>query len=226
MIKIKTLSKFYSKNQVLNTIDLEFEKGRVYGIVGENGAGKTTLFRCISGLETYDGQITSDFNKLKDHLGLLLTEPFFFSKITGKEYIQFLANSRHLKLSNIEDKNIFNLPLNQYASTYSTGMKKKLALTAILLQENDAFILDEPFNGVDIQSNIVIAEIIKKLKKLNKTVIISSHIFSTLAETCDEIYLMKNGNIIKKVAKADFNNLEKEMNEFTVGNRIDRLELK
>ena len=172
------------------------------------------------------GQITSDFNKLKDHLGLLLTEPFFFSKITGKEYIQFLANSRHLKLSNIEDKNIFNLPLNQYASTYSTGMKKKLALTAILLQENDAFILDEPFNGVDIQSNIVIAEIIKKLKKLNKTVIISSHIFSTLAETCDEIYLMKNGKIIKKVAKADFNNLEKEMKEFTVGNRIDRLELK
>jgi len=226
MIKIKTLSKFYGKNQVLNTIDLEFEKGRVYGIVGENGAGKTTLFRCISGLETYDGQITSDFNKLKDHLGLLLTEPFFFSKITGKEYIQFLANSRHLKLSNIEDKNIFNLPLNQYASTYSTGMKKKLALTAILLQENDAFILDEPFNGVDIQSNIVIAEIIKKLKKLNKTVIISSHIFSTLAETCDEIYLMKNGKIIKKVAKADFNNLEKEMKEFTVGNRIDRLELK
>ena len=105
-------------------------------------------------------------------------------------------------------------------------MKKKLALTAILLQENDAFILDEPFNGVDIQSNIVIAEIIKKLKKLNKTVIISSHIFSTLAETCDEIYLMKNGKIIKKVAKADFNNLEKEMKEFTVGNRIDRLELK
>ena len=226
MIKIENLSKFYGKKQVLNAIDLEFKKGKVYGIVGENGAGKTTLFRCISGLETYNGNIASDFTKLKDHLGLLLTEPFFFSKITGKEYIQLLANSRQVKLLNIEDKNIFDLPLNQYASTYSTGMKKKLALTAILLQENDVFILDEPFNGVDIQSNLMITEIIKKFKTLEKTVIISSHIFSTLADTCDEIFLMKNGEIIKKVKQKDFDNLETEMKAFTVGNRIDKLDLK
>lgn len=155
----------------------------------------------------------------------MLTEPFFFSKITGREYIQLLANTRQIKLSNIENKNIFDLPLNQYASTYSTGMKKKLALTAILLQGNDVFILDEPFNGVDIQSNLIITEIIKRFKELEKTVIISSHIFSTLADTCDEIYLMKNGEVIKKVEQVDFNNLEKEMKEFTVGNRIDKLEL-
>ena len=226
MIKIEKLSKFYGKKQVLNAINLEFKKGRIYGIVGENGAGKTTLFRCISGLESYKGLISSDFNKLKEHLGLLLTEPFFFSKITGKEYIQLLANARQIKLSNIEDKNIFNLPLNQYASTYSTGMKKKLALTAILLQKNDVFILDEPFNGIDIHSNLIITEIINKFKELEKTVIISSHIFSTLAETCDEIYLMKNGEIVKKVAQVDFNNLEKEMKKLTIGNRIDKLELK
>tara|TARA_B100000497_G_scaffold112319_1_gene133193 strand:- start:138 stop:818 length:681 start_codon:yes stop_codon:yes gene_type:complete len=226
MIKIEELSKFYGKKQVLNTINLEFKKGKVYGIVGENGAGKTTLFRCISGLESYKGNISSDFSKLKNHLGLLLTEPYFFSKITGKEYIQLLANARQTKLTNIEDKNIFDLPLNQYASTYSTGMKKKLALTAILLQANNVFVLDEPFNGVDIQSNLIITEIIKRFKKLEKTVIISSHIFSTLADTCDEIYLIKNGEIIKKVDQADFNTLEKEMKEFTIGNRIDKLELK
>jgi ABC-2 type transport system ATP-binding protein len=226
MIKIEKLSKSYGKKQVLNAINLEFKKGKVYGIVGENGAGKTTLFRCISGLENYNGSISSDFDRLKNHLGLLLTEPFFFSKITGKEYIQLLTNARQIKLSDIEGKNIFDLPLNQYASTYSTGMKKKLALTAILLQKNDVFILDEPFNGVDIQSNLIIVEIIKRFKKLQKTVIISSHIFSTLADTCDEIYLMKNGEIIKRVKQIDFINLETEMKEFTVGNQIDRLELK
>lgn len=226
MIKIEKLSKFYGKKQVLNSIDLEFKKGKTYGIVGENGAGKTTLFRCISGLETYNGKITSDSAKLKDHLGLLLTEPYFFSKITGKEYIQLLANARQKKITNIEDKNIFDLPLNQYASTYSTGMKKKLALTAILLQKNNVYILDEPFNGVDIQSNLIITEIIKRFKELGKTVIISSHIFSTLAEVCDEIYLMKHGEIIKTVEKKNFNNLEKEMKEFTIGNKIDKLELK
>lgn len=226
MISIENLSKHYGKKQVLKNINISFEKGRVYGIVGENGSGKTTLFRCISGLEEYDGQISSDFKSLKNHLGLLMTEPFFFTKITGFEYIRLLGNARSKKLFNIEESNIFNLPLSQYASTYSTGMKKKLAFTAILLQGNDCFILDEPFNGVDIESNMVITEIIHKLKALGKTVIISSHIFSTLAQTCDEIHLLKNGELIKSVLKQDFAKLETEMKDFAIGNRIEKLKLK
>ncbi len=226
MIKIEDLSKSYGQNRVLNSVNLEFEQGMVYGVVGENGAGKTTLFRCIAGLETYSGKISSNFDKLKDKLGLLFTEPFFFSKMTGREYVTLLTNARQIKLENIEDKNIFDLPLDQYASTYSTGMKKKLALTAILLQDNEVFVLDEPFNGVDIQSNLIITEIIRELKRLGKTLIISSHIFSTLSEICDEIYLMKNGEIIKKVAKNNFDSLEKEMKKFTIGNLIQKMALK
>ena len=195
-------------------------------IVGSNGAGKTTLFRCIAGLENYSGEIISQITPLKNHLGLLLTDPFFFSKITGKEYIRLLCNAREKKNIRIDQKNIFDLPLNQYASTYSTGMKKKLAITAILLQENEYFILDEPFNGVDIQSNIILTEIILKLKDLGKTVLVSSHIFSTLSDTCDEIYLLRKGEQIKSVQKEDFKNLEQEMKEITIGNRIDMLELK
>jgi ABC-2 type transport system ATP-binding protein len=137
-----------------------------------------------------------------------------------------LCNARKKEVSKIDDKNIFGLPLNQYASTYSTGMKKKLALLAILLQENQCFILDEPFNGVDIHSNIIIVDLIHRLKMLGKTVIISSHIFSTLRDTCDEICLLKNGEIIKKVFRENFNALELEMKEFTIGNKIEKLELK
>ena len=226
MISIYNLSKNFGAKHALKNINIQFDKGKVYGIVGENGAGKTTLFRCIAGLESYDGQINSELNPLKNHLGLLLTEPFFFTKITGKEYIQLLCNARKKKVSNIDDKNIFDLPLNQYASTYSTGMKKKLALMAILLQENQCFILDEPFNGVDIHSNIIIIDLIHKLKTLGKTVIISSHIFSTLSDTCDEIYLLNDGEIIKKVTQESFGALENEMKKFTIGNKIEKLELK
>lgn len=226
MIRIKELSKHYGNNEVLKEINMEFSKGKVYGIVGENGAGKTTLFRCIAGLESYSGNIISELQPLKNHLGFLLTNPFFFSKITGKEYIRLLCNAREKKNIRIDQKNIFDLPLNQYASTYSTGMKKKLAITAILLQENEYFILDEPFNGVDIQSNIILTEIILKLKDLGKTVLVSSHIFSTLSDTCDEIYLLRKGEQIKSVQKEDFKNLEQEMKEITIGNRIDMLELK
>ena len=226
MIRIENLSKHYGTNQVLKNLNLDFEKGKVFGIVGENGSGKTTLFRCIAGLEEYSGQISSDVHKLKNHLGLLLTVPFFFSKITGREYIRLLCNARNIDTGDIDQRNIFDLPLNQYASTYSTGMKKKLALTAILMQENKYYIFDEPFNGVDIQSNLIITDIIHKLKDLGKTVLISSHIFSTLSDTCDEIHLLKNGEFIKKVLRDDFNKLETEMKEFTVGNKIDKLKLK
>lgn len=225
MIEIDQLSKSFGDKEVLKNIELRFEKGKVYGIVGENGAGKTTLFRCIAGLEDYEGKIQSDLVPLKDHLGLLLTEPFFFSKITGKEYLQLLCNARKVKTGDIDKRNIFDLPLNQYASTYSTGMKKKLALTGILLQENEYFILDEPFNGVDIQSNIILTEIILKLRDLNKTVLISSHIFSTLSDTCDELILIRNGLKMKIVQKNEFKELEEEMKVQAIGNRIDQLGL-
>ena len=137
MIKIKELSKLFGNKEVLKNLSMEFSTGNVYGIVGENGAGKTTLFRCIAGLESYSGEIISGVMPLKNHLGLLLTEPFFFTMMTGREYIRLLCNARGKTNVDIDSKNIFDLPLEQYASTYSTGMKKKLAITAILLQENE-----------------------------------------------------------------------------------------
>ena len=119
------------------------------------------------------------------------------------------------------EKNIFDLPLSQYAETYSTGMKKKLALTGILLQKNDFFILDEPFNGVDIQSNMLITAIIERLKAAQKTILISSHIFSTLNDTCDQIYVLRGGEIAQKVEKQDFQQLDEEMRQFVLGDKIE-----
>jgi ABC-2 type transport system ATP-binding protein len=224
MIEVVNLSKQYGALKVLENINIRFESGKIYGIVGENGAGKTTLFRCIAGLETFNGQIISEMTPLKNYLGFLPSEPYFFSKMTAKEYIRLLANARKRKIDDIENKNIFDLPLNRYVSEFSTGMKKKLAIMAILLQNNTYFILDEPFNGIDLQGNLIISEIIHKLKRLNKTVILSSHIFSTLTETCDEIYLLHEGKLSKHVQRNDFYKLESEMKALLVGSKIEEME--
>ena len=226
MLRLENLSKSYGANVVLSNINLSLQAGKVYGIVGENGSGKTTLFKCITGIEKHEGVIISDLKPLKDHIGYLETEPFYFSKITGREYIQLLCNARGIVSTNFDDKNIFDLPLDRYALTYSTGMKKKLALNAIFIQRNQLYILDEPFNGVDIQSNIIILEILKQLKRLGKTILLSSHIFSTLSDICDEIYLLKNGEIVKKVFKEEFAELEEEMKSMFIGDKIERLGLK
>jgi ABC-2 type transport system ATP-binding protein len=225
MIRIRDLSKQYGAKRVLQGINLSFEPGKVYGVVGENGAGKTTLFRCLAGLEEYHGEVEADLMPIKNHLGFLMTEPFFFTKMTGAEYIRLMCRARHIDEADLLSRNVFDLPLHEYASVYSTGMKKKLALTAILLQGNSYFILDEPFNGVDIQSNMIITGIIQKLKSINKTVIISSHIFQTLNDTCDEIHVLHHGELIKSVGIGDFGKLEAEMKSVLLGDRIDRLEL-
>lgn len=129
-------------------------------------------------------------------------------------------------IDNIADKNIFDLPLSQYVTTYSTGMKKKLALLAVLLQGNELFVLDEPYNGIDINGSIALTEILLKLKELNKTVIISSHIFSTLSDTCDEILVLRNGIITETVQRADFQKLEDEIKGSRIKDLVNKLGLK
>lgn len=226
MISIQNISKSYGSKQVLQEVSITLEPGRVYGVVGENGAGKTTFFKCLAGLESYSGKIESPYQPMKNYMGFLPTTPVFMSKITGWEYLKLLSIARDNSEEGFEERNIFELDLQQYVETYSTGMQKKLAFLGVLLQNNEIFILDEPFNGVDIHSNIIIAEIIKKLKALNKIVVISSHIFSILSETCDEIHVLEKGRFTKSVSKEDFEMLNEEMKNFAVGNHVEKLNLR
>lgn len=225
MIDIKNLSKSYASKKILDNINLHFESGKIYGIAGKNGAGKTTLFNCLAGLKKHQGKVLFKEHAIKKHIGFLETSPYLLDKITGSEYLQLVTNARNIKIANLEKDNIFELPLHQYAKTYSTGMQKKLAITGILLQKNDFFILDEPFNGIDIHSNILLTEIILKLKSLRKTIVLSSHMFDNLKLLCDEIHLLENGQILKSVAKKEFHILEKELKSSIVGDKIKNLDL-
>ena len=225
MIKINNLSKFYGQHLILENINLSFKPGMVYGIVGANGAGKTTLFKCICQLTDYLGSIESDYDVLKNHIGYLPTDPYTLSRITGYEYLQLFSIARQGSITEINEMNIFHLPLDQYVSTYSTGMLKKIALQAVLLQKNDIIILDEPFNGVDIQSNIIITELIHLLKEKGKLVLISSHIFETLDKVCDRIFLLNNKQIESTYSPDQFSNLESKLKSFVIDTDFNDLDL-
>lgn len=212
MIKVKELRKTFGKKKVFTNITATFLPGNVYGIVGANAAGKTTFFRCIAGLESYEGLVeTASSVPLKDQLGYLVSEQYFLPKITGEEHVTLLTEARNKKVADIQRYNIFDLPLQEYVSTYSTGMKKKLAIMSVLLQGNNYFIFDEPYNGLDLQSSMLLTAVILKLKELDKIVLISSHIFSTLTDTCDEILLLEGGVIAQHVLRDDFPKLEEEL---------------
>ena len=225
MVSIKNVSKYYGKNKVLDGVNLNFDKGQVYGIVGKNGAGKTTLFRCLAGIETYEGSIESGYDNFKNHIGLLETNPMLLSRITGWEYLKLLTKARKIEIDDFDSQNVFELPLNQYAETYSTGMKKKLAFMALLLQRNEVFILDEPFSGVDIQSNILITSIIEELRRRGKIVLISSHIFSSLSAICDKIFLLGRGVIAREVAKKAYAQLQEDLERDIIKDKINNLQL-
>ena len=211
MLTIRGLSKSFDNGPVLQEINLSFGRGEVHGVVGDNGAGKTTLFKCIAGLENYDGTVTYDGGVLKNEMGYLPADPYFFSHMTGAEYLQLMCQARGIRLTDFPAFNVFELPLKQYAETYSTGMQKKLAITGLLLQKNEVFILDEPFNGVDISSNLMLNDLIYQLKELNKTIIMSSHIFSSLEDTCDYLHYLKAGSIQQSLPKGRFGEIERQM---------------
>lgn len=211
LIYIKNLSKAYGKTRVLDNLSVSYESGKIYGLVGENGAGKTTLFSCIMGVTDYDGEIRKS---AKISVGYMPAESFFYSLITGKEYLEFCIKAKGKKMDAkaIDSLNkIFQLPMERFASDYSTGMKKKLALMALLLQENDLYILDEPFNGVDLYGCIQLKRIIRELKEKGKTVIISSHLINTLHELCDEIDFLDGHTIRKRYIQASVDEIEQDI---------------
>lgn len=201
MLKIENLSVSYSKEKkVLSHLDLEVDNGEIIGVLGMNGAGKTTLFNTIYGvISSPKGKITfNDKSITFKEISFLETTNFFYTYMRGSEYLDLLTDGKY----RLNLNQIFELPLDDLVDTYSTGMKKKLAFWGIFESKNNLVILDEPFNGVDIESVECFYTLIQKMKKEGKTILISSHMIESLTRTCDRIAYLKNGSI-QRIYKQD-----------------------
>ena len=213
MITIKNLSIPYKKEEkIIDALNLSIQDKTINGIVGLNGAGKTSLLNTIFGLlKSDEGEITYNKEQIsKKHISYLPAENFFYSYITGREYLKIF------NADNFDENKwnkLFLLPLDQIIDEYSTGMKKKLALLGILKQEKPILILDEPFNGLDIETARIMRSILLKLKEKGKTIIITSHIIETLTNLCDYIHFLDGGKIKYSKEKSEFSEFEKTLFE-------------
>ena len=213
MLLINNLEFSYKKeSELIKNLDLKLNSNEIHGLVGLNGSGKTTFLNLIFGnLKPFSGEIIfNDKPVTKSDIAFLETENFFYSKITGAEYLEIFRFSN--KKFNIADWNyIFKLPLDTLIENYSTGMKKKLAIMSVLSFDKPIYLLDEPFNGIDLETNQVIKNILFKLKEHGKTLIITSHIFEILQTSCDTISFLNNKKIEFTKRKEDFHEVENDI---------------
>lgn len=223
MINVRNLSKKYGDKIVLKNVNLSFEPGKIYGIMGENGAGKSTLFRCLTSQESYDGEIEVPDEST---IGYLPDSPYFYPMIKGKEYIFFCIRARGQNITDVEiDKanDLLKLPLDEYAVNYSLGMQKRLVMLTLMLQKSDIYILDEPFNGLDLLGTLMLKKWLKKLRDENKTVIVSSHIISSLTDICNSITYVHDGEVVETFTEMDPKFIEDKIWQYC-GKIVEKME--
>ncbi len=199
MLKISDLNVKYGEHTVLEKFSFEAKEGKIYGLMGLNGSGKTTLIKTICGIVPINkGSIEFDKRSIKlSDIGYLETSNYFYSKITGREYLNIIK-WKHPGFEIEKWNSIFDdLPLDELAETYSSGMKKKLAAIGVFALERPLLLLDEPFNNLDMETNQVLNNIIKQFKEKGKIIILTSHILETLTGICDEIHYLNDKKIEK-----------------------------
>lgn len=213
MLEIKNLRKNYGKYTAVNDLNLMVEKGEIFGFVGPNGAGKTSTMKIVAGLmpptsgEVYvDGiDALNESRRVKEKIGYM---PDFFGvydDLKVKEYLEFYASiygingqeSRKvcgdlLELVDLTSKE------NAYVDSLSRGMKQRLCLARSLVHNPELLILDEPASGMDPRARFEMKEILRTLKDMGKTIIISSHILPELAELCTTIGIIEKGSFVIK----------------------------
>ncbi len=204
IVKLKDITKSFKNNIVLQKINLELKPGKIYGLVGRNGSGKTVLLKIICGImEADSGEVLFDNENYLKKYGIpkstraLIENPDMINELTGFENLKLIASIQKI----ISDKEIYDVlelvglegEENKKYKEYSLGMKQKLGIAQVIMEDADLLIFDEPFNGLDDKSTEKMRNLMKELKKKNKIVIISTHIKEDIDNLIDELYRIDAG---------------------------------
>lgn len=205
IIKLENLYKEYDENVVLNNINISFEKGKVYGIVGRNGSGKTLLLKLICGIEApTSGNVIIENKRVKygqvHNIGALIENPGYLPGYSGYGYLRLLSQIQN-KIDKSEIKKVMaqvGLDYNdrKKIAHYSMGMKQRLGIAQAIMEKQPIVLLDEPLNGIDEKGACDIIAIIKELREQGRTILITGHYAEEVEEISDKIIKMDMGQII------------------------------
>ncbi|MDE6583139.1 MAG: ABC transporter ATP-binding protein [Clostridia bacterium] len=211
MLKIDGLTKKFGEKTAVDNISLEVLSGQICAFIGHNGAGKTTALRCISGIITFDeGHITVDGIDVKEkpleakkQIAYLPDNPELYEHLKGIDYLNFIADifgvSESDRKQRIEDYakklEIYN-DLSSLISSYSHGMKQKLALVSALIHKPKLLLLDEPFVGLDPTASHQFKLIMQQLASEGSAIFYSTHVLEVAEKICSHVVIIKNGKLI------------------------------
>lgn len=208
MLDISISKKEFGSKIIFENTTITIQENGIYGIVGKNGEGKTTLFKCMLSLTPFEGKISFKSEALKSQkIAWCPTEPALYEELTTAEFYDFYRELTSSTSNN--SKMLFDVTENQLIKNFSTGMKKKAYLNAVFQNDYSIYILDEPFNGLDLESNYILIQYLKEKSK-SSIIIISSHILEILYANCESIFVIKDKNIIN-FQKGDFQKIEEKL---------------
>lgn len=213
MIEIKNVSKSYDgKVKALNDISFKIDNGEIFAFIGHNGAGKTTMIKSLVGILDFDSgdilingkSIKKEPIECKREMAYVPDNPDLYENMTGLDFINFICDIYDVSLEdrkvNIEKySKMFEMDgkLGSDISSFSHGMKQKVALIAALSHNPDVLIMDEPFVGLDPKAVFDMKEVMHKMAKDGKTIFFSTHILDVAEKLCDRVAIIKKGEIVK-----------------------------
>ncbi|MDO5850105.1 MAG: ABC transporter ATP-binding protein [Methanobacteriaceae archaeon] len=233
VIETSNLTKKYGNNTVVSGVNMNVERGRIYGLLGRNGAGKTTIMRMLLDLTNpTDGEIklfgTGHKENMKENyhkIGSIIETPGFYPNLNAKENLKVLCEIRGNYTDERIDEVISLVNLDNARDKkfkeYSLGMKQRLGLAATIVHKPKLLILDEPINGLDPVGIKEIRDLLISLKNDGTTILISSHILSEIENIADEIGIINEGHLVKELTKEELDDINSQHVEF----KIDNLEL-
>ncbi|MDY4892200.1 MAG: ABC transporter ATP-binding protein [Agathobacter sp.] len=212
MLEIKNLTKIYKGGKkAVSGLNLSVEAGDIYGFIGRNGAGKTTTIKCIVGIHDFDeGEIFVDGKSVKDDplqcksvIAYIPDNPDLYEYLTGIQYLNFIADifdvsgsEREKRIKKEADDFGITSALGDLISSYSHGMKQKLAIIGALLHRPKLLILDEPFVGLDPEASLVLKNKMRELCEGGSAIFFSTHVLDVAEKLCNKVAIIRDGQLL------------------------------